>query len=107
MTAQVLSTKEWREQAEMRFGPKVDLWRFTCPACSYETTVSEWRRAGAPEGAIAFSCVGRWTGAARDAFVGAACHGPCNYAGGGLFSLNPVLVRDDDGVERRLFAFAR
>jgi hypothetical protein len=32
--------------------------------------------------------------------------GPCNYAGGGLFRLNPVTVVDPDGIENHAFDFA-
>ena len=32
---------------------------------------------------------------------------PCNYTGGGLFNLNPLLVEDLDGAPHRLFAFAK
>jgi hypothetical protein len=32
--------------------------------------------------------------------------GPCLYAGGGLFKLNPIHVFMPDGVVREAFAFA-
>ncbi|MBA9071867.1 hypothetical protein FHR71_005660, partial [Methylobacterium sp. RAS18] len=32
--------------------------------------------------------------------------GPCNYAGGGLFKLNPVIVTGPDGSEHAMFDFA-
>jgi len=38
----------------------------------------------------AFSCIGRLETPATDAFSGKK--GPCNYAGGGLFQLNPIYV---------------
>ena len=58
---------------------------------------------------MAFSCVGRFTGAGP-AMKGQP--GPCNYAGGGFFKLNPVTVVDlprDDGKGTdnvTFFAFA-
>jgi hypothetical protein len=52
--------------------------------------------------------VGRWTGAKREAFSDG--QGPCNYAGGGLFKLNPVTVvmdPDEHGSrEHCVFEFA-
>lgn len=66
-------------------------WRFVCPVCKHEASVSEYRAAGAPDSAIAFSCIGRWADG-----VG------CDYAGGGLFRLNPVHI---DGSEDRMFDF--
>lgn len=57
--------------------------------------MQEWQEAGAPENAVAFSCVGRW----RDDV-------DCDYAGGGLFKLNPVVVTQEDGSTTQAFAFA-
>lgn len=91
---------EWLAEAERRFGADQEGWRFVCPVCKHVTSVADWREAGATEGAIAFSCVGRWLPRARKAFEGQG-PGPCNYAGGGLFPLNPV---DVDGLT--VFAFA-
>lgn len=95
-----MSKDEFIKEAERRFGKDFSHWRFVCPACKHVATVKDWRDAGAPEGAIAFSCVGRWMNVQRDAFKQAGA-GPCNYAGGGLFGLNPMHVGDS-----HLFAFA-
>ena len=79
-------------------------WKFVCPSCRHVASVKDWKDAGAPEGAIAFSCIGRYTGAGGDkTFRGAG--GPCDYAGGGLFGLNPVEV-SLNGEVLWLFAFA-
>jgi len=96
---------EWRAEAERRFGKDSSAWRFACPSCGHVASVADYRAAGAPDTAIAFSCVGRWTGAdGSKAFAGKG--GPCNYAGGGFIGLNPVRVRDVDGKALRLFDFA-
>ena len=58
---------------------------------------------GAPLTAVAFSCVGRWSGSKREAF--GTGEGPCNYAGGGFIGLNPVIVTDGE-TENRVFEFA-
>lgn len=100
-----LSHKDWLAEAERRFGPDPMLWRFVCPACHHVATVKDWKDAGAPEGGAAFSCVGRWTNATRDAFARSG-KGPCNYAGGGLFPLNPQPVVMENGATRHAFAFA-
>ena len=92
----------WHDEGHRRFGRDQMAWRFVCPACGHVTKVDDYKKAGAPESAIAFSCVGRWTDGAREAFSKGA--GPCTYAGGGLFGLNPITVVDG-GKEHRMFAF--
>lgn len=76
---------DWVQEAVRRFGRDPKLWRFKCPVCGHVATVADYVAAGAPEGSIGFSCIGRWTGDG------------CNYAGGGLFRINPVRVRMEDG----------
>lgn len=97
--AEAMSRAAWQAEAVRRFGPDPRTWRFSCPSCGHVAAVSDWRDAGAPEGAVAFSCVGRYLPSAKEAF--SQDGGPCNYAGGGLFAINPVEV---DG--HRVFAFA-
>lgn len=90
---------EWKAEAVRRFGPDSNEWRFVCPCCGHVASVKDWRAAGAKDGEIAFSCIGRRAATAREAFDKGK--GPCNYAGGGLFKLNPTEV---DG--EKYFAFA-
>ena len=78
-------------EARRRFGDDSAAWKFVCPSCGYVAPVQEWRDAGAPESAVAFSCVGRWT-SADDAETSRNEGGPCQYAGGGLFNLNPLTI---------------
>jgi hypothetical protein len=92
---------EWRSEGTRLFGPDAERWQFICPACGHITTPADWRAAGADDGEIAFSCIGRHIEGAREAFGGKGA-GPCNYAGGGLFRLNPVEVEGG-----RYFAFAK
>jgi hypothetical protein len=98
----------WKAQAESLFGPDALTWRFVCPSCKHVTAVAAWRDAGAPENAVAFSCVGRWMddGETRDKRTFRAEGGPCTYAGGGLFRINPVTVVMPNGAEHDVFAFA-
>jgi hypothetical protein len=100
-----LTYETWRSEGVQRFGPNSRTWRFVCPVCEHVASVQDWIDAGAP-GAAAFSCVGRFLpNSQRNAFGGRGL-GPCDYAGGGLFKLNPVLVTFPDGSEIRSFEFA-
>jgi hypothetical protein len=97
---------EWQKQAVIRYGE----WRnvlFRCPICGHVAGVEEYINAHAPDGAIGFSCIGRFTGAKRKAFGGSG-DGPCDYAGGGLFPVNPVhLIDEKDGKHlMEIFDFA-
>jgi hypothetical protein len=94
---------EWLAEAERRFGPDPLEWQFVCPSCGHVAKVRDWKEAGASEGAVAFSCVGRWLPDPHEAFQKGK--GPCNYAGGGLFAINPVQV-EKDGIKHYVFAFA-
>ena len=94
---------EWNAEGERRFGSDRMLWRFVCPSCGHVASVADWKAVGAPEGAVAFSCVGRYLPHCSEMCVKP---GPCNYAGGGLIGLNPVTVSDMDGKLHDLFAFA-
>lgn len=76
-----------------------------CPACHHRQTVAACRAAGMPENMIGFSCIGRVLPNKRSAFEGKG-PGPCNYAGGGLFALNPVRVLMDDGTHTDVMDFA-
>lgn len=97
---------EWREEAERRFGKDPWAWKFVCPCCARVTAVREWLDLGAP-GGVAFSCVGRWLEGSGDAFDRSGCNDlGCNYAGGGLFRLNPVTVTYPDGETQTVFQFA-
>jgi len=93
----------WRDEAIARFGADPMDWQFVCPSCGYVARISDWHRAGATDGEVAFSCIGRALGAR----VGIGTEkGPCNYAGDGLLRLNPVTVEFSDGSTVDLFEFA-
>ena len=101
-----LTEAEWKAAGTARFGSDMRLWAFACPVCKHVATVQDYANAGAPEGAIGFTCIGRYQDQRRDAFLEKGS-GPCNYAGGGLFRLNPVTVTTPDGAEHHVFAFAQ
>ncbi len=104
--ATTMTLEEWKSEGHRLFGADNMGWKFVCPSCNRVTTVKEWKLAKAPEGAVAFSCVGRYLDAdGTKTFKKAG--GPCNYAGGGLFKLNPITVIDEAGAEHQVFDFAR
>lgn len=96
-----MTYEEWTNEAKSLFGDDVMKWRFVCPACGHVASVQDYFDAGAPSGAIAFSCIGRYSENPRDAFDKSK-PGPCNYTNGDLIRLGPVLV---DG--QHTFDFAR
>lgn len=100
-----LTHAEWKAEGAHRFGDDINNWRFICPSCGHIASVADYRALGASPGAIAFSCIGRFTDAPHEAFAGPGT-GPCNYAGGGLFAINPVTVVYSDGKEMNVFEFA-
>jgi hypothetical protein len=98
---------EYKAEAIRRFGADPMKWRFVCPMCGFEASTQDWKDAGAPEGAVAFSCVGRYReGEPRDAFATGKGNGPCNYTTGGLFNLSPVRVALPEGEPLYFFELA-
>jgi hypothetical protein len=94
--SRTVSLEDYFKECIDRFGHDRNNWRFVCPACGHVASVAEYKAVGADD-AIGYSCIGRWTGAKRDAFGKGP--GPCNYAGGGLIRINPVrVVLEDDAV---------
>jgi len=88
------------------YGPDKKQWKFKCPSCGYVAKVQDWLDHEGGENMIAFSCIGRLTGSKQE--LGSKEGGPCNYAGGGLFQLNPIEIIREDGSKskNRFFAFA-
>ena len=98
-----MTREEWIKEGEKRFGENQWDWKFVCPSCGYIASLKDWKDAGASEGQVAFSCIGRNLGSKKEIFDKTG--GPCNYAGGGLFGLNPVSV-EAAGKTHSVFAFA-
>jgi len=99
-----MTSAEWIALGTQLYGEDKTNWKFKCPSCGYVATAKDWQAASAPEGAVAFSCVGRYTESRQE--IGSKEGGPCNYTGGGLFKLNPIEVVFDDGSEGSFFDFA-
>ena len=100
-----ITRENWLAEAAERFGKDPLKWAFVCPVCGGIQTVQDYKDAGAPQSAAGFSCVGRWVEGSQDAFEQNG-PGPCNYAGGGLFRLNPVHITMPDGEVVQAFEFA-
>jgi hypothetical protein len=96
---------EWLAEAERRFGKDPMSWTFVCPSCGHVQSVADYKAAGAPSTACAFSCVGRWLPKEKTG-EGFGKPGPCNYTGGGLIHLNPVRVTSPEGDVIEAFEFA-
>lgn len=104
MNIRKLTYAEWTAEAKALFGEKSDDWKFVCPLCKTITSIKEWRD-NKVEAQIAFSCIGRSNPTKpKPAFANKG--GPCDYAGGGLFRMNPVHVTDPEGHVHQLFEFA-
>lgn len=93
-------------EAEQLFGKDRAGWRFVCPGCGHIASVQNYKDAGAPEGAVGFSCVGRWLGNGRD-WVGQEGPGPCDYTTGGLINISPIILIDNEGKEHSYFDLDR
>lgn len=108
-----MTLAEYLAEGQRRFGPDKMKWKFICPICKVLISVQDYKDAGAGEGDIGVSCIGRYGGrAVREALdifgqTGKAIGpGPCNYSGYGLFHLNPVHISDHEGVQFFEFASA-
>lgn len=104
-----MTNDEWLEMGIELFGENKMEWRFKCPSCHYVASMRDYKEAGAPVGAVGFSCIGRYKPNPQEAFTKGLKKNtdPCNYAGGGLLCINPLLVVDDEGEQHFMFDFAR
>ena len=105
MSTRKLTHEEWLVEGREKFGTDAKAWRFVCPSCGHPQSISDMISAGMPESMFAFSCVGRALGSEKTLTEKSAGRG-CNYAGGGLFKLNPVHVMMDDGSVRETFEWS-
>jgi hypothetical protein len=112
-SVRTITHQQWLAEGESLFGKDAKTWRFVCPSCGHVASLKDWKDAGAGEGHMAFSCVGRFLAKteperkALDERTFKREGGPCMYAGAGLFAINPVIVKLPGGGERRAFEFAR
>ncbi|MDZ8140782.1 MAG: VVA0879 family protein [Nostoc sp. DedQUE04] len=96
-----MNKQEWLILGQTLFGQDMMQWKFKCPCCGHIATAEDYKKANAPSSAVAFSCVGRWMPVHKEAFDDKDKRNiPCNYSGGGLLNINPVIVDD-----RKVFEF--
>ena len=95
-----MTQEEWGAEMRARFGEDPMDWAFICPVCGHVQKVSDFRDAKAPHDAVGFSCIGRWTKGSKDAWSEGDNAKGCNYAGGGLIQVNPLLVVSSDGEQQ-------
>lgn len=105
-----LTFDAWIAEGEQLYGQDRDAWQFVCPSCGNVQSIADFKRLPRfpadvdPRNVANYSCIGRWAGAGHVPMLSGKR--PCNYAGGGLFGLNPQKVTTPDGVAHQLFAFA-
>jgi hypothetical protein len=105
MKTALIKYEDWQQEMSKRYGER-DNFEFVCPICKYPQTVKQCEEAGARPGEIGFSCVGRHIEGSRRAFGDKKNNkktGPCDYAGGGLFAMNPVTIVFAEGGDVRIF----
>lgn len=98
------SMDDFMTDAQERFGEDWLAWRFVCPGCGYVASVQDYKDAGAPEGAVGYSCIGRYVENGRSWLNGKG-DGPCDYTAGGLFNICDTAISTDGGL-RYVFALA-
>lgn len=101
-----MTEEEFVAKGRQLFGDDKMQWRFECPSCGHVATPQDWKNAGAPDNSVAFSCVGRWLEGTDDTHTFRKSGGPCLYAGGGLFRINPLTITRDGREIFHSFAFA-
>lgn len=91
----------WHVEGRRLYGPNAVKWKFRCPSCGFVQTAEDFRAYNAPirdiDLRLGFSCIGRTILAACPTAEVVEFMEPnkgfgCNYAGGGLFRINPVEV---------------
>lgn len=110
-----MTAKEWNEEGERLFGEERINWKFVCPVCGFAQGFKDFAEAGIPTdkalGKVGFSCIGRYLPAEKmqeGIFNMNKIPGiPCNYTGGGLLTLNPMIITDEEQKQHNLFDFYR
>jgi hypothetical protein len=101
----IIDYSDWVTEAFKRYPDKNVT--FVCPVCKYRQSIRDLEEAGLERGTWGFSCIGRGLDKCKRAFGdGKEKSGPCDYAGGGLFRLNPISVKFEDGTISDFFDFA-
>lgn len=102
----------WLEKAIKLYGENAGVWKFKCPCCETVQTAMDFVNAGLSKKdagtSIAKECIGRYLPKKQKAISEKKIikGEPCDYAGYGLFRLNPIEIEMDDGRMQYAFAFA-
>lgn len=109
-SVRAISVQKFHDELRAQGVDKLDL-AFVCPMCGTVQSARDLIEVGAGksfdevEKYLAFSCVGRWTGAGAPR---AAPDGePCNWTLGGLFATHKLEVVTEDGARHPRFEPAR
>lgn len=100
----MITLNDYLQMGKVLFGDDMKKWRFVCPGCGHVASVQDYMDAGAPEGAVGFSCIGRYLENCRP-WLGKDGPGPCDYTTGGLLNISPVQIEHEGKIHYR-FAFA-
>jgi hypothetical protein len=90
-----MTMKEFLQKGTELFGEDKRYWKFVCPVCETVISCDDYIKNGANDGAIAYSCIGRYIDKkdSQKAFSGNVIKGkPCDYTTGGLFNLSPMEI---------------
>lgn len=112
MEKETVSLGEWKEKGMALFGKDEKKWIFICPICETKQSIQDFLDYGISEEiarkTIGISCIGRNISNSQIA-IGRSTPvvkgKPCNYAGYGLFKLNPIHIKTEDGYIVSLFNF--
>ena len=98
--------EEWLEELKKRFGSDPLKWVFQCPACGRETSLEEFKKAGADPNDGYQNCIGRFTGKGP---ASKASKDGCDWAAYGLLGHlgrgDEVIV--DSGKTIQVFKMAK
>lgn len=105
-----ITLEQFKAEMKATGAKRVEDVRFLCPMCRTPQSATDLIAAGAGatmddvEKYVAFSCIGRWTGAKppRERPDG----NPCDWTLGGLFSLHELEVITPDGNSHPRFELA-
>lgn len=90
--------EDWIKEGEVLFGKDFKEWLWVCPQCKTKQGIHDFREAGVSdetiEGAIAFSCIGRFTNDKG-----------CDWTLSGLLHIHQLEVVMPSGKNRMTFEF--